>query len=83
MTIPKTTPPKAIPTEARVFMFHPSLIAALGELLDPPDPPDPPEPPDPEGWEEVGTEREDVGDGVKTPPAGSWAIQDEAAAAAS
>jgi len=83
MTIPTTTPPKAIATEARDFISHPSFIAALGDWLELPDPPDPPAPPDPEGDEEVGTEREEVGDGVKTPPAGSWAIHDDAAAAAS
>lgn len=55
----------------------------MGDWLELPDPPDPPAPPDPEGDEEVGTEREEVGDGVKTPPAGSWAIHDDAAAAAS
>jgi hypothetical protein len=71
MTIPTTTPPKAIPTEARDFISHPSLVAALGDWLEPPDPPDPPAPPDPEGEDEVGADREEVGDGVKTPPAGS------------
>jgi len=64
-------------------MSHPSLVAALGDWLDPPEPPDPPAPPEPEGEEEVGTERDDVGDGVKTPPAGSCAKHEDAAAAAS
>jgi hypothetical protein len=75
--ISTTTPPKAIPTEARLFMSQPSLIPALGELLAPP------EPLEPDGDEEVGPETELVGEGVKTPPEGSWAIQDEAADAAS
>jgi len=83
MTIPMTTPPMAIPTEAMDFISHPSFVAAFGVWLDPPEPPDPPAPPEPEGEEEVGTEREEVGDGVKTPPEGSWAIHDEAAVAAS
>lgn len=83
MTIPTTTPPKAKPAEARDFISHPSFIAAFGDWLEPLDPPDPPDPSDPEGDEEVGLEREEVGEGVKTPPAGSWAIHDDAADAAS
>lgn len=74
MAIPTMTPPKAIPTEARDFMFHPSFMAELEVLLEPPEPPEPPDPPElpePEGDEEVGTERDVVADGVNTPPEGS------------
>jgi hypothetical protein len=83
MTIPTTTPPKAIPREASDFISHPSFIAAFGDWLDPPEPPDPPDPLEPDGEEEVATASDDVGDGVKTPPEGSWAMHDDAAAAAS
>lgn len=79
--MPSTTPPKAIPTDAAPFISHTNPAAALDEPLAP----EPPAPLEPEldGDEEVGPETADVGEGVKTPPDGSWAIHDEAAAAAS
>ena len=79
MTMPTATPPRAIPKEAMVFISHPSLDAALGASLEP----DPPAPLDPDGEDEEGTETCVVGEGVKTPPEGSWAIHDDAAVAAS
>lgn len=79
--MPSITPPNAIPTDAAPFISHTSPAAALDDPLAP----EPPAPLEPEldGDEEVGPETADVGEGVKTPPDGSWAIHDEAAAAAS
>jgi hypothetical protein len=79
--MPSTTPPKAIPTDAAPLISHTSPAAALDEPLAP----EPPAPLEPEldGDEDVGPETADVGEGVKTPPDGSCAIHDEAAAAAS
>jgi hypothetical protein len=77
MIIPANTPPNAIPTETTPFISHPSLEAALGVVLELP------ALPEPEGEEEVGPETAEVGEGVKTPPEGSWAIHEEAADAAS
>lgn len=77
--MPTATPPRAIPKEAMVFMSHPSLDAELGASLEP----DPPAPLEPDGEDEEGTETWVVGEGVKTPPEGSWAIHDDAAVAAS
>lgn len=77
-TAPITTPPTAAAIVPKAFTSHPSFIAALG-VVD-----EEPALPDPDGEDEVGAlPPPPVTEGVKTPPEGSWAIQDEAADAAS
>jgi hypothetical protein len=72
-------PPTAAPTVNKDRASQPSRPAALGELLEEPAALEP----EPEGEDEVGFDPPDVGEGVKTPPDGSWARQDDAAEAAS
>ena len=78
---PIMTPPKAAATENMDRESQPSRPAALGELLL--EEPEPPALPEPEGDEEVGLDPPAVGEGVKTPPDGSWARHEDAAEAAS
>lgn len=78
---PIKIPPIPAPTENKDLASHPSRPAALGELLL--EEPEPPALPEPEGDEEVGLDPPAVGEGVKTPPDGSWARHEDAAEAAS